>query len=66
MSVPYLPSPNQILKAKMEELVPSSGGDRQPNIVAEYLRVLLRNHRTIAVCGLLGLVAALLISLSMR
>lgn len=66
MSAPYLPSPNQGLQTQMEGSIAALGGDHQPSVVAEYVRVLLRNRWHIAVCGLAGLIAALLISLSMR
>ena len=42
------------------------GGDRQANVLSEYMRVLLRNRWFIAICGVTGLIAALIISLSMR
>ena len=66
MSAPYLPSPNRALQTQMEEPFPTFGGDHQPGVVSEYMRVLLRNRWLIATCGLTGLIAALLISLSMR
>lgn len=66
MYAPYLPSPDQALQTQMEGPFPSFGGGHQPSVLAEYLRVLLRNGWLIAICGLSGLIAALLISLSMR
>ena len=66
MFAPYLPSPNQALQTQMEGQFPSVGGDHKPSVVAEYMRVLLRNRWLIAICGLTGLMASLLISLFMR
>src|ERR1700736_29496 len=61
---PVLQTPNQVLQTQREGPFPS--GDHQPSVVSEYMRVLLRNRWLIAICGLTGLIAALLISLSMR
>lgn len=66
MSAPYLPSPSELVKGPMDGQFSGFTGEHQPGVIAEYMRVLLRSRRLIAGCGLAGLIAALLISLSMR
>lgn len=66
MSVPNLSSSNRSLQSQIESPFSGVGEGRQPSIITAYLRVLLRNRTLIAICGLSGLIAALLISLSMR
>jgi polysaccharide biosynthesis transport protein len=66
MSARYLLPPNQALQTQRDGPFPSFGGDHQPRIVSQYMRVLLRNRWLFVICGLTGLIVALLISLSMR
>jgi polysaccharide biosynthesis transport protein len=66
MSAPYLLPPNHGLQTQVEAPFPNFGGEHQPRVFSEYIRVLLRNRRLIAICALAGLVVALLISLTMR
>ena len=61
---PAFKTPNHALQTQQEGPFPS--GEHQPSVASEYMRVLLRNRWLIAIFGLTGLMAALLISLSMR
>lgn len=62
----YLPAPDQVLQTQRQESFQKFGGDHQLGGLSEYMRVLLRNRWLIAGCALTGLIAALLISLSIR
>jgi succinoglycan biosynthesis transport protein ExoP len=66
MSPPKSFPPSQGLQIQNDGPFPALGGDYQPSVVSEYVRVLLRHRWLIGICGLTGLIAALLISLSMR
>lgn len=53
-------------QTKMELPYAALTEDHQPNVLSEYMRVLLRNRWLIAICSLTGLIMALLVSVAMR